>query len=277
MPSLHFATSLMAAHVLSEAGPVAGAARLDLRRHARLRARLPRGALRRRPARRARRWPRASGPPARARRPRSPRSRGRSRSWSGGPRGEGVPAQRARRDAAQRQPRTEPPTPPRTAAATTTSRSTEEVESRMLFDRRRLIDLRRRRGRDPGRAVLRCCRSSPASRTRCARSRTPTRSGSRSRSGFNLLSFAAYIALFRGILGGRRVLAAVAASASTGAPRTRSRSRGWPPRGCSRPAARAASRSPTGRCAARGWRRARPRAGWSRSSCCSTRSTCWRS
>ena len=56
--------------------------------------------------------------------------------------------------------------------------------------------------------------------------------------GFNLLSFAAYIALFRGILGGtarhRRC-----ASASTGAPRTRSRSPDSPRPGCSRPAARA--------------------------------------
>ena len=30
MPSLHFATSLMAAHLLSEVGPVAGARRVDL-------------------------------------------------------------------------------------------------------------------------------------------------------------------------------------------------------------------------------------------------------
>ena len=52
MPSLHFATSLMAALLLTEAGPVEGAARLGLRRCARLRARLPGRALRDRPGRR---------------------------------------------------------------------------------------------------------------------------------------------------------------------------------------------------------------------------------
>ena len=60
--------------------------------------------------------------------------------------------------------------------------------------------------------------------------------------GFNLLSFAAYIALFRGVLGGAGVHAARCASGSTGARRTRSRSPGWRPRACSRPAGRAASR-----------------------------------
>ena len=54
MPSLHFATSLMAALLLAEVGPLAGRARLRLRGDARLRARLPRGALRGRPARRRR-------------------------------------------------------------------------------------------------------------------------------------------------------------------------------------------------------------------------------
>ncbi len=54
MPSLHFATSLMAALLLAEVGPLAGALGLGLRRHARLCARLPRRALRRRPARRRR-------------------------------------------------------------------------------------------------------------------------------------------------------------------------------------------------------------------------------
>ena len=52
MPSLHFATSVMAAHLLSEVGPVAGALGWTLRGHARPRARLPRRALRRRPDRR---------------------------------------------------------------------------------------------------------------------------------------------------------------------------------------------------------------------------------
>ena len=50
MPSLHFATSVMAAHLLAETGPHRRRARLGLRRHARRRARLPGRALRRRPA-----------------------------------------------------------------------------------------------------------------------------------------------------------------------------------------------------------------------------------
>ena len=59
MPSLHFATSVTAAHVLTDTGRVAGRARLDLRRDARPRARLPRRALRRRPRSPASRSPRA--------------------------------------------------------------------------------------------------------------------------------------------------------------------------------------------------------------------------
>ena len=53
MPSLHFATSLMAAILLAETGPVAGAW-AGATRDARLRARLPRRALRHRPDRRRR-------------------------------------------------------------------------------------------------------------------------------------------------------------------------------------------------------------------------------
>ena len=54
MPSLHFATSLMAALLLAEVGAAGGRARRGVRGHARLRARLPRRALRRRSARRRR-------------------------------------------------------------------------------------------------------------------------------------------------------------------------------------------------------------------------------
>ena len=54
MPSLHFATSVTAARLLAETGPVAGAARLGIRRHAGGRARLSRRALRGRPGGRAR-------------------------------------------------------------------------------------------------------------------------------------------------------------------------------------------------------------------------------
>ena len=54
MPSLHFATSLMAALLLAEVGPVAGAFGFAYAAHARLRAGVPRRALRRRSARRRR-------------------------------------------------------------------------------------------------------------------------------------------------------------------------------------------------------------------------------
>ena len=49
MPSLHFATSLLAAILLAETGAVEGVGGMGLRAHARLRARLPRRALRGRP------------------------------------------------------------------------------------------------------------------------------------------------------------------------------------------------------------------------------------
>ena len=52
----------------------------------------------------------------------------------------------------------------------------------MLFDRRRLITYALVVAGDPGRALLRAAGARPASRTRCARSRTPIPSGSRSRS-----------------------------------------------------------------------------------------------
>ena len=54
MPSLHFATSLLAAILLAETGRARGRRRLGLRGDARVRARLPRRALRDRPDRRAR-------------------------------------------------------------------------------------------------------------------------------------------------------------------------------------------------------------------------------
>ena len=57
MPSLHFATSLMAAHLLSEVGPVAGALGWIYAADARPGARVPRRALRRRPDR----WSGAGG------------------------------------------------------------------------------------------------------------------------------------------------------------------------------------------------------------------------
>ena len=64
--------------------------------------------------------------------------------------------------------------------------------------------------------------------------------------------------------------------ASAGARPTRSTWPGWRRRCSSRPAAPAASRSPTGRCARRGWGAATSPAGWSPSSPSTTPSTRWR-
>ena len=75
----------------------------------------------------------------------------------------------------------------------------------------------------------------------------------------------AYVALFRGVIGERVHLAGRSA--------TRSPWPGWRRRGCSRPAAPAASCSPTGRCARRGCSATRRPRGWSPSSSSSTRST----
>ena len=94
MPSLHFATTLMAALLLAEVGPLRGRARLRLRGDAGVRARLPGRALRRRSARRGgadggacgarSRW---AGPPLRRHRARDRRAGGdgaRRRPESGG-------------------------------------------------------------------------------------------------------------------------------------------------------------------------------------------------
>ena len=76
-----------------------------------------------------------------------------------------------------------------------------------------------------------------------------------------ICSFAGYVVLFRAVF--------VREPSPIGWPRaTRSRWRAWPRRACSRPRARAASRSPPGRCVARGWSRAWWPAGWSPSWCC---------
>ena len=94
--------------------------------------------------------------------------------------------------------------------------------------------------------------------------------------GFNLLSFASYIALFRGILGGRSV-----------SPQLRERidwRTSYQITLAGLAATRLFSAGGAGGIALTYWalRRAgmaggRRRAGWWRSSCCSTRCTCWRS
>ena len=274
MPSLHFATSLMAAHVLSEARP-GGRGGWDGPMRARSASRSSTSAsttswtCSRAP--RSTEGIRAAGPRA------APALSAVVRTVAGArAQGSVVKAFRPDDRAPAAAPRPQDLDADRVAErARYEEPVTEEVESRMTFDRRRLItyalvvlvilvalyfvlpkltgledSLRKIEDADPVWIAVAL--------------------------GLNLLSFAAYIALFRGILGGRRCRRSCA-SASTGAPRTRSRSPGWRPRGCSRPAAPAASRSPTGRCAARAWRRGRRRAGWSPSSCCSTPCTCWRS
>ena len=111
------------------------------------------------------------------------------------------------------------------------------------------------------------CRSWPASRTPGAASRRATRAGWRPRSASSCSPSAATSrssapSSCRGESRG-----------STGARATRSRWPAWRRRACSRPPARAAWRSPRGRCGARGWPGASSRAGWSPSWSCSTAST----
>ena len=136
MPSLHFATSVTAAHVLTDSGAAGRAARLGVRGDARHRARLPRRALRRRPRRRARagrgrppRHARRRGPLARGLGRRCPRrsSGGRGRERDAGPR---TPAPASERPARARargararggrgrgpRPRDQPPQPARRSA-----------------------------------------------------------------------------------------------------------------------------------------------------------------
>ena len=72
------------------------------------------------------------------------------------------------------------------------------------------------------------------------------------------LSFCGYIWLFRTVFvrGGSRIDFRASYQITW---------RAWSRRACSRPPARAASRSPHGRCGARGWSAGSSRAGWSRS------------
>ena len=83
--------------------------------------------------------------------------------------------------------------------------------------------------------------------------------------GFCVAPFVAYVALFRGVLGGRS--RPRCAGGSTSRPRTRSPWPGWRPRASSRRPAPAASCSPTGRCARRACPGAARPAGWWPSSC----------
>ncbi len=92
MPSLHFATSVMAAHLLAETGPVAGRDRLDLRPHARASRSSTSASTTSSTCSPGSRWPRASAACARRARRRCARvARGRP-----GARGAGAPRMRRR-------------------------------------------------------------------------------------------------------------------------------------------------------------------------------------
>ena len=251
MPSLHFATSVMAAHLLAETGPVAGAVGWAYAAHARLRARLPRRALPRRPARRSRARPRAiraRGAAGRAAR-RAPSSRGRA-----GARGAG-----ARPDVTDRR-------------AWSPGRRAPVDSASDAGDGRRRGDAAAARSRARaalffglfvvGAVVLPVLR--PAADRRLAGHLAPHRQGDpwwlASRAVFEvLLVRRLHRALPHGVRPRR-------GRASTGARATRSRWPGWSRRGCSRRPGRAASRSPHGRCGARGWSGGSSPAAWSPSS-----------
>ena len=173
MPSLHFATSVTAAHVLTETGAVAAFAGLDLHAAARPRARLPRRALRRRPRGR----PRARRGCARRR---AGRVAARAAALAGDPgaRGEGG----RMRDTAAGQ---------RLSVDESSSAPVQTPNGEPEDD-----DEANRHGSSSPRAAsscsaasssprsppcTTCCRSSPASRTRGTGSRTAARTGCSSR------------------------------------------------------------------------------------------------
>ena len=146
MPSLHFATSVTAAHVLGRHGARRRALGWTLRRNARARARVPRRALRRRPRRRA--------DLAEGIRPRHAgglvRLAARYRAARAGTRGPGA-GMNARRN--------RPPTPRRPARIRTTTTIAVSIE------RPRGPDPVRLPGGDDRRRSTSCCRSSPGSTT----------------------------------------------------------------------------------------------------------------
>ena len=178
MPSLHFATSLVAALSLAEAGKVEGALGWSYAGDARLRPRLPRRALRHRPARRGGAGGRGQARRAAGRAARARRQARRCAAWSASRAGsvQGV-------------------------SGDDSANGNGAVEMPLLHDAAPGAD---------GRASSCCCwsastsssRSWSASATRWASSTTPTRSGSRSRSASTSLAYATYIALFKAVVGG---------------------------------------------------------------------------
>ena len=136
-------------------------------------------------------------------------------------------------------------------------RTRTRPRSRAFFeDPKRLAQTALVRRRDRGRDLLPVpAAGRPRGRAREARPGRPGLARGRVRSSASLM-FASYVALFRGVVGER-------VQPDAGARATRSRWRGSRRRGCSRPAAPAASCSPTGRCARPACRARRRRRGWS--------------
>ena len=224
--------------LLSQIGPGHGALGLDLRTDARLRPRLPRRALRGRPDR----GPRAVRGALARRTAAGSGARGSAGSSTGSSRGSPDAAGASAAPSGSRTPRAR-------LHRTTRRRRRPEVGAfqALLQDRRKLFS-----------GVPCSCswssRSTWSSRSRRAR----RRDGALDEAtwywvviaiGFNVAAFGAYVALFRGVLGGthrddvRRRLDC--------APPTRSRWPAWPPRASSPPPAPAGSCSPTGRCGRR--------------------------
>ena len=185
MPSLHFATSVMAAHMLAETGPVAGAVGWAYAGTLGRRARLPGRALRRRPRGRARA---GRGHPPRPRRPWrrcSSACPAPCRRWRPGRAHDGG-GRASRRLRAAGQPgaaggrRGRAPARARRSRAATSSCSAASCSPR-------------------SRRSTSCCRRSPASTTRGTGSATAGRCGSIAALLLTVGMFAGYVAMFRGV------------------------------------------------------------------------------
>ena len=219
----------MAAHVLARrrAGRrarSAGPTRCTLG----LRARLPGRALRHRPARRRWLWPRASG--------------------AGAPRRAGARARSAGRSSGSRRGRTHERRRPSTSANVEQPQDADDEEMpRVVITRERALVFGVFVVSVDRLPVLRAAADLAGLGRRLAPPRArATRGGWSSRSCFECLSFGGYVVLFRTVFvrGGDADRLARELPDHDG--------RRWPPRACSRPPARAASRSPRGRCGARG-------------------------
>ena len=227
MPSLHFATSVMAAHLLSDTGPVAGAVGWTYALTLGPRARLPGRALRGRPARRGcadrERAARgaAAGAAVRARLARGAAAR------SSGARVSGAWASRLRRADGSRHRR------PADAATARRRGRCRRMRHAARTSRAATAAVRRLRARLP---LLR------AAADRRPRATPGTASSTATRGGWPLGVVLEVLLVRRLHRRSSGRCSSAASRGSTGARATRSRWPGWPPRGCSPPPARAASR-----------------------------------